>query len=77
MRAHIITTFIGSFGVDDDNKVISYRPFPRDIEKIAEKLKLSEIENQPRWDAIKWYCDTIGINFENTIKRINQIKKLF
>jgi hypothetical protein len=40
-------------------------------------LKLSKIENQPRWSAIKWYCDTIGIDFENTIKRINVIKKLY
>lgn len=44
MRAHIITTFIGSFAVDDGNKIISYKQFPKDIEKIAEKLKLSEIE---------------------------------
>ena len=44
MRAYIITTFIGCFGVDEDNRVISYRQFPKDMEKIAEKLKLAEIE---------------------------------
>jgi len=42
-----------------------------------EALKLSEMENLPRWNAIKWYCDTIGINFESTIKKINQIEKLY
>lgn len=34
-------------------------------------------ENRPRWEAIKWYCDTIGIDFEKTIKRINQIKRRY
>lgn len=43
MRAYIVTTFIGCFGVED-SKVISFKPFPKDPEKIAEKLKLSEIE---------------------------------
>jgi nucleolar protein 56 len=43
MRSYIVTTFIGCFGVEG-NKIISFRPFPKDTEKIAEKLKLSEIE---------------------------------
>jgi nucleolar protein 56 len=44
MRAYIITTFIGCFGLDEKNKIISFKPFPKDPEKIAEKLKLSELE---------------------------------
>ena len=44
MRSYIITTFIGSFGLDEKNKIILFKPFPKDPEKIAEKLKLSEIE---------------------------------
>lgn len=44
MRAYIITTFIGCFGIDEENKIISFKPFPKDPEKIAEKLKLSEVE---------------------------------
>jgi hypothetical protein len=40
----------------------------------AEGLKRSTIENQPRWDSIQWYCATIGIDFEKTIKIINSIK---
>lgn len=39
-------------------------------------LKVNE-ENMPRWESIKWYCDTIGINFENIIKIINSIPKLY
>lgn len=44
MIAYIITTFIGVFGIDENNKIISFKPFPKDPEKIAEKLKLSEVE---------------------------------
>jgi nucleolar protein 56 len=44
MRAYIVTTFIGSFGVDEKNKIVAFRPFPKDPEKMAEKLKTSEIE---------------------------------
>lgn len=40
-------------------------------------LKSIEAENQPRWNSIKWYCDTIGIDFESTIKRINKINNLY
>ena len=36
-----------------------------------------EEENQPRWDSIKWYCDTIGIEFEDTINRINEMSRLY
>ncbi|OFX56505.1 MAG: hypothetical protein A2046_14175 [Bacteroidetes bacterium GWA2_30_7] len=34
-------------------------------------------ENKPRWNSIKWYCDTIGIDFEKTIQIINNIKKRY
>ena len=44
MRAYIITTFIGSFALDEKNKVIAFRPFPKDPLKAAEKFKHSEIE---------------------------------
>ena len=33
--------------------------------------------NSPRGESIKGYCDTIGIDFESTIKRINQIPTLY
>lgn len=44
MRAYIVTTFIGCFGLDEKNKIVSFIQFPKDPEKIAEKLKLSENE---------------------------------
>ena len=34
-------------------------------------------QNQPRWLSIKWYCDTVGIDFEKTISIINNIPKLY
>ena len=36
-------------------------------------LELIKRENKPYFEAIKWYCEKIGIEFDNTIKRINQI----
>lgn len=36
-------------------------------------MVLLEHENQPRWGSIKWYCDVIGIDFENAIKKINAL----
>jgi len=44
MRAYIVTTIIGCFGVNEKNEIISFIPFPKDPEKIAEKLKLSGSE---------------------------------
>ena len=34
-------------------------------------------QNQPRFESIKWYCDTIGIDFGETIKTINAAPKLY
>lgn len=42
-----------------------------------EALKHSIEENMPRWDSVKWYCDTIGIKFDKTIERINSISKAY
>lgn len=40
-------------------------------------LDLVKKENQPRYESIKWYCDTIGVNFEKTLKIINGIPRLY
>ena len=42
-----------------------------------EALNKIEVENQPRWDSIQWYCKTIGINWRKAISIINQIDKLY
>lgn len=42
-----------------------------------EALGKSKEENQPRWEAVKWFCDIIDIDFIDTINRINRIDKLY
>ncbi len=46
---------------------------------ISRDLALAKIEeeNQPRWESIQWYCNTIGIDWEDAIKTINKIKTLY
>ncbi len=39
-------------------------------------LLLVDDENRPRYQNIKWYLDTLGMDFESVIKIVNNIKKL-
>ena len=34
-------------------------------------------DNHPRFESIQWYCNTIGIDFASTLKRINKMSKLY
>ncbi len=34
-------------------------------------------ENRPRYQNIKWYLDTVGLDFERVIKIVNDIPKLY
>jgi len=40
-------------------------------------LQRAHEENNPRWESLKWYCDTIDIDFEKTINIINKIPTLY
>lgn len=42
-----------------------------------EALMTVQEENRPRFDSIKWYCNTIGINFTIALNTINQIRPLY
>jgi tRNA(Ile)-lysidine synthase TilS/MesJ len=42
-----------------------------------EGLKLINQENRPRFESMKWYFDTIGVDFEKAIKVVNAIPKLY
>ena len=42
-----------------------------------EALALVARENRPRYTSIKWYTEIIGLDFTSTMKRINQIPKLY
>jgi len=34
-------------------------------------------ENRPRWGAIRWYCQTIGVDFADAIRRIDALPRLY
>lgn len=40
-------------------------------------LELLEEENKPRYQNIRWYLDTLGLDFESVIKVVNNIPKLY
>ena len=40
-------------------------------------LVLVADENRPRYQNIRWYLDTLGMNFEEVIKIVNDIPKLY
>lgn len=40
-------------------------------------LELIENENQPRYQNIRWYLDTLGLDFKEVIKVVNSIPKLY
>ena len=42
-----------------------------------EALKLIERDNQPRFDSMQWYFDTIGLDMLEALKIINKIPKLY
>jgi len=42
-----------------------------------EALKAVNEENKARFESIKWYLDTIGLDFNSTIRRINSAPKLY
>jgi hypothetical protein len=39
--------------------------------------KLVEVENQPRWDSIREYTQMINIDFDEAIRVIDRIPKLY
>ena len=43
----------------------------------SEALKITERDNKPRIDTLKWYTDTINVDFLSTIKTINSAPKLY
>jgi len=40
-------------------------------------LELVEDENRPRYQNIRWYLDTLGLDFGRVIKIVNSIPKLY
>ncbi len=42
-----------------------------------EAIELVKEENKPRYNSLRWYVEIVGLNFEDTIKKINQIPTLY
>lgn len=42
-----------------------------------EALQIIERDNMPQWESIQWYCETMGLEFNDTIETINSMKKLY
>jgi hypothetical protein len=40
-------------------------------------LEILEDENRPRYQNIRWYLDTLGLEFESVIKIVNSIPKMY
>ena len=40
-------------------------------------LKIVNEENMYRYDSIKWYLDTIGLDFVSTLRTINNVSKIY
>lgn len=40
-------------------------------------LKLSEADNMPRYETLRWYLEIIGLDFTEVIKKVNSITKLY
>jgi glutamine---fructose-6-phosphate transaminase (isomerizing) len=40
-------------------------------------MKRIELDNQPRYESIKWYLEIVGLDYEDTIRRVNAIPKLY
>lgn len=42
-----------------------------------EALRLADRDNAPRWESMRWYFNTIGVDMESVLKRINEMPKLY
>jgi nucleolar protein 56 len=69
MRAFLITTPIGVFGIAEDKKIIHFEPFPKNPEEIAEKLKLAESEILDEEKKVQEELDKKGYEIYFSIKK--------
>ena len=44
MKVYIVNSLIGTFAVDDGNKVVSFRPFPKDMQVMISRF--TEADNR-------------------------------
>ena len=40
-------------------------------------LRLVAVENQPRWESLQWYANTIGFNLNDALRVISRMPRLY
>ncbi len=65
---------VGGFSENDTFRSNQIREGKISRHEALEKIR---VENRPRYETMKWYCDTIGIDFLGAIRRINEIPRLY
>ncbi|OEK06768.1 hypothetical protein [Roseivirga misakiensis] len=69
-----IYTLVAGFSENDTFRSNQIREGMITREEALEKIYE---ENRPRYNSIKWYLDIVGLDYESTIKTINQIPRMF
>lgn len=67
MKAFILTTTIGSFGLDEKDEILVYVKFPKDPDKIANLLEQSKEGNLPQEDKVKTELEKKG--YDEIVKK--------
>lgn len=63
---------VGGFSENDTFRSNQIREGQISRDEAMEKVR---IENRPRYETMKWYCDTIGIDFLAAVRRIHEIPR--
>ena len=45
--------------------------------KRDEALRLTKKDNQPRWESMKWYAETIGFDLDDALKVVEKMPRLY
>lgn len=69
-----VYTLVAGFSENDTFRSNQIREGMISREQALEKIY---DENQPRYNSLKWYLEIIGMDFEDTIAKVNQMKKLY
>ena len=87
IKCYLVTTFIGVFALDENNKIISFKPFPKDPEKISEKIKSEKIIKEEAelleelkkkgFDDFVFSVQREGVKFEKENKAENFVRENF
>lgn len=69
-----IYTLVAGFSENDTFRSNQIR---EEIITRDEALAIIYKENKPRYNSLKWYLEVVGLDFKETIKRVNKINRLY